>query len=329
MSRLALPVRFVGAALLSFTLAACGPRDPNATAIPMFPTRVPIQQLPTSGGGGGVIQTPLPTNLPPPTLNIPTLPNVTQIPPTRLPPTPVPTIDANWNQIVAGVVWRNISFRAPSTGQGVTVTVVRFDPQFVRFKVFYFQGQVRTIYQWQQALPGALAVMNASFFTPQNQPLGLVAMDNVLLGASLARNDSGLFQVKAGTPRVRSLYLEPYNNTESFEQVVQGLPVLMVNGMVAPAFNPDINTAPAKRSVVAMDSRGRVLFIVTQPGLSPQNDVSLLDMARFLGAAGLEVFTAVNLDGGSSSALYMATGGPSQFIPGVRAFPVAIAVFRR
>jgi uncharacterized protein YigE (DUF2233 family) len=315
-------------------LAGCGQIDPNATPPVLYPTRVPFGQLPTfyaGAPGPGVTQFPLPAtatvppiNVTPPTLVLPTPLPFTRIPPTPAPPTGIPTIDANWNQIAAGVVWRTITFRAPSTGQVAGVLVVRMDPRFVTFKAHYQVNAMRTIQQWQLLLPNAIAIINANFFDRNNRPLGLVATDGVLTGASIPRNDVGVFQVVGGVPKVRSFFLEPYRNTEIFEQVVQGLPMLMVAGQVAPAFNPDLSTAPDFRSVIAQDRYGRVLFITTQ-----YTKVSLTDMARFLGVSGMEINTAVNMDGGTSTQMYMASGGANQFTTGLRAVPVVVAVYRR
>ncbi|MBX3061602.1 MAG: phosphodiester glycosidase family protein [Anaerolineae bacterium] len=316
----------VGFVLLTALFAACGPVDPNATPIVMFPTRVATSNLPTFPAGGTslpVVPTvPLPSSVAP-TLVLPTQPAFTYVPPTPVAPTVVPTIDANWNQLSAGINWRVITFRAPSSGQVASVLVTRIDPRYARFKVYYQAGAVRNIQQWQSVLPGAVAIVNANFFDTQNRPLGLVASDGILTGVNISRNDTGVFQLKDNVARVRSFYTEPYNNTENFQQVVQGLPMLMVAGRVAPAFNPDISTAPSFRTVIAQDVYGRILIIVTQ-----YTAVTLLDMARFLGVSGLEITTALNMDGGSSTQMYLATGGPSQFTIGGKGVPVVLAVFR-
>ncbi|MBX3085290.1 MAG: phosphodiester glycosidase family protein [Anaerolineae bacterium] len=319
-------------AALLIVLVGCGQIDPNATPPALYPTRVPFGSLPTFAAGTGPIvatqpgsfPTIPPPSAPAPTLFIPTSLPVTPIRPTAVVPTPIPSLDANWNQISAGIVWRTITFRAPSTGQVAAVLIVRLDPRYVRFKVHYQAGAARTIQQWQVALPGAVAIINTNFFDASRRPLGLVASDGVLSGASLPRNDTGVFQVVNGTPKVRSFFLEPYRNTEYFEQVTQGVPMLMVAGQVAPAFNPDINNAPSFRSVVAQDKSGRILFIATQ--LTP---VSLTDMARFLGVSGLDINTAMNVDGGNSTQMYVQTGGPSQFTTGFNPVPVVLAAYKR
>jgi uncharacterized protein YigE (DUF2233 family) len=317
-------------AIMLIVLVGCGQLDPNATPPALYPTRVPFGSLPTFAAGTGPIVATQPGNFPTipppsapaPTLFFPTSMPFTPIQPTSVVPTPIPSLDANWNQISAGIVWRTITFRAPSTSQVAAVLIVRLDPRYVRFRVHYQAGATRTIQQWQAAVPTAVAIINANFFDTSRRPLGLVAADGVLTGASMPRNDTGVFQVVSGTPKVRSFFLEPYRNTEYFEQVAQGVPMLMVAGQVAPAFNPDINNAPSFRSVVAQDKSGRILFITTQ-----YTPVSLTDMARFLGVSGLDINTAMNLDGGSSTQMYVKTGGPSQFTTALNPVPVVIAAY--
>jgi uncharacterized protein YigE (DUF2233 family) len=125
-------------------------------------------------------------------------------------------------------------------------------------------------------------------------------------------------------PRVRSLYLEPYNNLERFDQVVQGFPMLVVSGQVAPGFEPDVSKVSARRTVLAMDRQGRVLFIVT-----PFSSVRLADLASWLGVSGLDIDSALNMDGGNSTCLYLATGGPSAFTLSLAPVPVVLAVYPR
>jgi uncharacterized protein YigE (DUF2233 family) len=330
--------RALSMALLAVLIAGCGTIDPNATPAVLYPTRVPFGQLPTFFAGSpqpGVTQFPLPAtptvppiNATPPTLVFPTALPFTRIVPTPVPATVIPTIDANWNQIAAGVVWRTITFRVPSTQQTASILVVRMDPRLVQFRVHYQPNVMRDITQWQLALPGAVAIINANFYDKNNRPLGLVASDGVLTGASIPRNDVGVLQVTnvsgSLSVKVRSFFLEPYRNTEIFQQVVQGLPMLMVAGQVAPAFNPDLSTAPDFRSIIAQDKSGRILFIVTQ-----YVKVTLTDMARLLGVSGLEINTAVNMDGGSSTQFFMASGGANQITRGLKTVPVVVAAYRR
>lgn len=303
--------------------------DPNATPISMFPTRIPEgTKLPTFVAIGTTPQ-PNPSGLPPtpqviqatirPTSTFRFVSGVTTTPR----PTVIPTLDANWTTLARGVQWRRLTFRA-SDNRDVGTLVVRIDPAGAQIKVKYNPGEAKIIQEWRATLPGAVVIANANFFDRTSRPLGLVSVDGTLTGASTGRRDSGLFQVKNGTPKVRSLFLEPYTNTEFFEQVVQGFPIMMVGGQVAPGFDPDLTRVSARRTVIAQDRRGRLLIINT-----PFSNVTLVDLANWLGRSGLEIDTALNLDGGNSTCMYLATGGPSEYTLNLQPVPVVLAVYPR
>ncbi|MCE7945935.1 MAG: hypothetical protein DYG88_00735 [Chloroflexi bacterium CFX4] len=240
-------------------------------------------------------------------------------------PTPGSVLEPNWNPIradFAGAAWRTFTFRN-FQGANVGVVVVRIDPRFSVLRVHHFPGQVRTIQQWQQAIPNALAIVNANYFDTNNRPLGLVVADGGFFGVINTRNDSGVFQVQNGVPRVRSLWLEPFRQGERFEQAAQAFPMLMSHGYVAP-INPDVAQVRAARTVFAQDKQGRILIIVTVYA-----GVTLGELANWLGNSGLNIDFALNMDGGSSTSLYIATGGPNQFIPSLKAVPVVLALYPR
>jgi hypothetical protein len=311
--------KFVTPILLMLALAGCNGQDPGeVTPVNLFPTAIPKGTgLPTFSGGIAPTNPPsIVTNLPP------TAPLPTTIP-TAIPPTGIPTLDANWLPIADGIVYRRLAF-TNSAGQGVGVLVTRIEPAKVTFRVRYVPGQKKTVNEWLVALPGAKVIVNANFFDTSNNPIGLAAVDGAPYGRSTGRADAGLFQVKSNAPHVRSLFLEPYNNTERFDQVVEGFPMLVVQGQSAPAFNSDISTAAARRTIVAQDLQGRILIMVTAPGTA-----TLKDMANWLRVSGLQLDTAVNMDGGNSTLMYLATGGPSSLTQGLVPVPVVIAVYSR
>jgi uncharacterized protein YigE (DUF2233 family) len=135
------------------------------------------------------------------------------------------------------------------------------------------------------------------------------------------RADSGLFQVQNGAPRVRSLWLEPYNaQTERLEQAVQGFPILAARGQAAPIAQ-DYNQQPSRRTVVANDRTGRILFIIT-----PIGGCTLTEMANWLvSASGLDIDMALNLDGGRSTQMVVG----NQTYVGLANIPMMIVGFTR
>ena len=311
--------------LLAAVVAGCGGNfDPNATPISLFPTAIPkgspfptFISFATPGGptavpvtaAGASSSAPLATNTPLPTFT-----------PSPVPPTAIPTLDANWLSVANGIAYRNLTFK-DTQGNLVGVLVARIDPTKVNFQVAYIPGQTKTMQNWPLALPGAALIVNGNYFDPSGNPLGLLATNGNLSGFSNGRTDSGFFQVNGGIARVRSLFLEPFNNTEHFDQLLQGFPMLMVKGQVAPAFNGDLDNTAQRRTVIAQDIHGNILIIVT-----PLAGASFKDMAAYLGVSGLQIDSALNLDGGASTSMYLQTGGPSQYTYGI-SVPVVLAVF--
>jgi len=326
-------VVLVGLVLL---VAGCSGAGISTTPIVVFPTRIPDGQLPPTFAIG---DTPIPAAASPtpaqlqltqvleriasPTPTFRFIATIPPVQPTAVRPTAIPTLDNNWNPLANGVQWRQLSFRA-SDGSTVFLVVARIDPKTTDIKVKYQPGQAKSIQDWRTALPGTVLIVNASFFDQNNNAIGLVAVDGNLRGRSIPRSDAGMVLVRSGQIKLRSLYLEPYNNTEYFEQAVQAFPVLVAYGQAAPAFDEDLSRVSARRTVIAQDKQGRLLVLVT-----PFSSVKLTDLAAWLAVSGLNIDMALNMDGGSSTSMYLATGGPSQYTQGFSPVPVVLAVYPR
>jgi hypothetical protein len=104
-------------------------------------------------------------------------------------------------------------------------------------------------------------------------------------------------------------------------QAVQSFPVLVKPGGVM-GFPADADEGiPARRTVVAEDTSGRILVIV-----APQGTFSLHEMAVFLAGSDLEIDIALNLDGGGSTGLWLNSGEVGIQINSVTPVPSVIVV---
>ena len=74
-------------------------------------------------------------------------------------------------------------------------------------------------------------------------------------------------------------------------------------------------------SVVAIDKQGRLLFIT-----SPDMAFSLDELADLLVSSDLSIDTALNLDGGASTGLYVNAGNQHVNIDSVSPLPIVIVV---
>ncbi len=236
--------------------------------------------------------------------------DATAIPATPIPaPTaridPSPTSepdDTGWQALGNGVELRRLRV-TDANGTSNRLWLARLDPARVLFRVLYDQANPRLVSEWFDTAK-SLLVVNAGYFTEDHHATGLVISDGVRSGKSYT-GFGGMFAVQGDRVQVRWLVARPYDPTESLRQAVQAFPMLVHSGGRPGVTEDDGNLA--RRTVVGQDRRGRIVFLV-----SPDLFFTLKSLSTFLVASDLELDTALNLDGGTSSGLMLAgRAGPT------------------
>ncbi|MBL7063696.1 MAG: phosphodiester glycosidase family protein [Anaerolineae bacterium] len=257
--------------------------------------------------GRALVLLSLPTSLPFPTLvpsATPVIATVTAPPPTATPApthTPAPPY-VGWEQVEHGLELRRLRV---STEAGVErLTLVRLDPAVFRFRVVYIPRLPRTVGEWGRS---DSLVVNAGFFTPEHRTIGLLIREGRVYGSPFDDPDEkspGLFAVTTdGRTEIRSLQEQPYQIGEPLWQAVESFPLLVRPGSTF-GFAPDVfGDSPGRRTVVAQDRDGRILFVVASQG-----HFSLYELATFLIESDLDLEVALNLDGGRSTGLWLQMG---------------------
>jgi len=245
-------------------------------------------------------------------------------------PVPIPTVridpspttepdDTGWKALSNGVELRRLSV-TDANGTSIRLWLARLDPTRVRFRVVYDQANPRLVSEWFDAAK-ALLVVNAGYFTEDYHATGLVISDGVRNGKSYA-GFGGMFAVRTDRVEVRWLVAKPYNATEPLRHAVQAFPMLVHSGGKPGVTEDDGNLA--RRTVVGQDRRGRIVFLV-----SPDMFFTLKDLSAFLAASDLQLDTALNLDGGTSSGLMLAgPNGPTGVDSWVKVPSVIVAEAR-
>lgn len=245
----------------------------------------------------------------------PTLEPVATWPPTATPEPP----DSGWQVVYPGVEYRRLRVTIGETIEWLTI--VRVEPSVVRFRVLYDPLSPRSVRAWAQRLGQPLLVINGGYFTPENEALGLLVSDGKRFGASFG-DFAGMFAVSgAGQVSVRWLRDWPYDPQEPLQQAVQSFPVLIKPGGVM-GFPADADDGrPARRSLVAEDTEGRILFLI-----APNGYFSLHRLATFLAGSDLGLDVALNLDGGTSSGLWLRLSPTPLVVDSLVPLPSVIAV---
>jgi len=240
-------------------------------------------------------------------------------------PAPVPA-DTGWQSLEPGVERREIDVAAGSGNLVERLRVVRLDPAAGDFRVRYAPDEPKTISAWA-AEGEPLLVVNGGYFTPEDEggeAIGLLVSDGQLHGRSLGPY-AGMFAVTpAGGVSVRWLASSPYDAEEPLAQAVQAFPVLVKPGGVMGFPAEADEGVPARRTVVAQDRAGRILFIV-----APRGHLSLHELAVFLTESDLSLDVALNLDGGGSTGIWLSASDATIQVDSFTRVPSVITVQRR
>lgn len=220
-----------------------------------------------------------------------------------------PPADTGWQTLGAGLEFREIDVWGDDDNEVIErLRVLRLNPDQVDFRVRYDPVQPRLISEWAEATSDFL-VINGGYFAPENEhgkeTLGVLISGGQRYGASWG-DFAGMFAVTADQVSVRWLRERPYDPAERLSEAVQSFPVLVKPGgeMGFPSDADDGVTA--RRTVVAQDQAGNILFIT-----APRGTLSLHALAVFLARSDLDlnVDIALNLDGGASTGLWLNAGG--------------------
>lgn len=233
-------------------------------------------------------------------------------------PTPAPTATAPaaWQTVQDGLAWRTL---LPGGDELAQIVAVRIDPRRFRFRAIYREGDPQSLAKWRALEEDASLIVNANFFDENQRALGAVVSDGVQYSAAYT-DRGGLFMLRSGPPTVTSYSTAQAQIDSAVQQAIQGFPLLLDKGQ--PVYVGAVSGERNRRTLIAEDTSGNILIMV-----SPYLGLSLHDLSAWLPVSGLEIVTAVNLDGGGSTML--ALPAADYFMPSFDAVPTILAVYPR
>jgi uncharacterized protein YigE (DUF2233 family) len=227
-----------------------------------------------------------------------------------------PPLDEGWAEGDPGIALRHVHVPAADGQAQVPLTIVRLDPNSVAVQVLYDPERPRPLRTWAEAEQPSLAV-NAGYFTDTYESTALVISGGVVSGVSYDGFGGMLAVRDDGSVDLRALRDTPYDPAEPLTYATQSAPMLVFPGAVPAEIND--NGERARRSVVAIDRDGHLLVIV-----GPTSGLTLRELASWLATSDLGIDRALNLDGGSSTGLFLQSGALREQIDSFSPLPIVI-----
>lgn len=231
------------------------------------------------------------------------LPSATPRPESSPTPIETPTMPppSEWEFLAPGVEMRTIHI--PVTGPNLLAEtqIIRVEPSLVSIRVRYDPRTPTTVSGWH-VREGAMLTVNGGFFERTNATLGLLVSDGQVYGESfLTSGNAGMFTLRGDEIDLRSLAQFPYSPAETFDQALQGRPMLLYPGRFPVQF--DLSAETSRRTALGRDAQGRLLILSHSGGL-----LSLYDLRDWMSSNEEVPFeVALNLDGGESTGLAITT----------------------
>lgn len=259
--------------------------------------------------------------------NEPDLTPVATVTPTPTPILSIPSTsntapDTGWSLLRAGLERRVISIYNSQNQPIESLHIWRLDQNYFRMGVAYNETP-RSLETWQRET-NALIIINGGYYDVENEkyfPVGLTIANGKASGRSF-NGYGGMVAINESGTELRWLAQKPYNSYERLQAALQSFPILVQPGGKL-GFGADReNNISARRTVIGQDKDGRILLMV-----APQGYFTLHQLSVYLTESDLNLEIAVNLDGGGSTGILVAS--PSEIISPARSLPFVILVYAR
>jgi uncharacterized protein YigE (DUF2233 family) len=234
---------------------------------------------------------------------------------------PVPDT-TDWSLLQPGLERRVIGIYNDLNQPVESLHIWRLDQNYFRMDVAYDETP-KSMETWQRET-NALMVVNAGFYSVENEryfPDGLTIVNGEASGHSF-NGFGGMLAINESWAELRWLVQKPYNSFEPLQAALQSFPILVQPGGELGFGAERENNVSARRTVIGQDKDGRILFMV-----APQGYFTLHQLSVYLTGSALNLDVAVNLDGGGSTGILVAS--PPEIIPPNRPLPFVILVYAR
>ena len=256
---------------------------------------------------------------------VPVDPTLPTFPPTDV-PTVLPTVatvpETGWSLMQPGLQRRVIEIYDNQNQHVESLYIWRLDQKSFRLDVAHAE-RPKSLQRWQEETSASL-VLNGGYYSIANEryfPDGLTIVNGQASGRSFSGH-GGMLTISSSRAELRWLVEKPYQSSERFDAALQSFPMLVKPGGQLGFGAERENHVSARRTVIAQDREGRILFMV-----APRGYFTLHQLSAYLTASDLNLDIAINLDGGGSTGILVAD--PPEIIAPTRPIPFVILVYPR
>jgi hypothetical protein len=228
--------------------------------------------------------------------------------------------EPNWSLLQPGLERRVIEIYDAANQHVESLYIWRLDQNYFRLDVAH-EDRPKSLESWQRQT-NALMVVNGGYYSIANEryfPDGLTIVNGQASGRSFSGH-GGMLAIGAAGADLRWLVERPYQPQEQLQAALQAFPMLVKPGGQLGFGAERENHVSARRTVIAQDRAGRILFMV-----APRGYFTLHRLSAYLTSSDLDLDIAINLDGGGSTGIVVAN--PPELIAPTRPIPFVILVY--
>ncbi len=206
-----------------------------------------------------------------------------------------------WVKGEKGIFFSNYSLNKKSTLFNSNILLIKIDPKFFKFKILDSRTELNKKNSFAKKIAihsKSLLAINANFFDKKGKTLGLVVKNKKVISKAHNQGNvlSGIFYVKNDIPNIIHRNLLKSINPDI---AIQAGPRLIVNSK---ATKISSKNKPSMRSGLGIDRDGKVLLFIT---VNKFPGVTFSQIQNMLLEPSLKIVSALNLDGGSSSQIFI------------------------
>jgi len=228
-----------------------------------------------------------------------------------------------WVPVMKGLDTADLTFARPPHPQTVTLTLARVDPSAFRIRVVGYPDWVEhPVTDFAKKWDFVLAI-NASYFSTEEGPIGVVVQDNKLRHRQASRKAAHfVVDGPGGAVRIVNQKHAPLDQPYA---AFQGFPSIMRSGTLFDYIHTggrgfDVFEVD-RRSGACTDRDGKLLLMATD---SLTNGLSLSELGVIMG--GLGCVDGMGFDGGSSTAMEIRVKGHRRHVAGLKPVQVVLGL---